>query len=86
MLRLLGFALLRFQAAADPNPLAAAMRGRGIPVRTIDLIDEPAAVEAYAAPLVLVRPDVHVAWRGPAVDEPDVLADRVRGKELAHAD
>jgi 2-polyprenyl-6-methoxyphenol hydroxylase-like FAD-dependent oxidoreductase len=90
-----GFALLRFDAAADAEPLAAAMRARGIPVRLIELAGEPAAVAAYAAPLVLVRPDGHVAWRGRAAHEPDVLADCVRGAapdawrttgELTHAD
>jgi hypothetical protein len=29
--------------------------------------------------LVLVRPDQHVAWRGPAVADPAALLDRVLG-------
>ncbi len=37
--------------------------------------------ERYAAPLVLVRPDGHVAWRGRSLDTAQALAlvDRVRG-------
>jgi hypothetical protein len=43
-------------------------------------IDEPAVVATYEKPLVLVRPDGHVAWRGDKLPE-DALAlvDRVRG-------
>jgi hypothetical protein len=34
----------------------------------------------YEQPLVLVRPDGHVAWRGGAVPaEPAALVDHVRG-------
>lgn len=74
-----GFALLAFDAAADPEPIAAALRERHVPVRVIDLSHEPAAVEAYAAALVLVRPDGHVAWRGTSIAQPGLLADCVRG-------
>jgi aromatic ring hydroxylase-like protein len=33
----------------------------------------------YEAPLVLVRPDQHVAWRGGDDAYPDAVLDRVRG-------
>ena len=74
-----GFVLLQFAANADPEPVAAGLRERNVPVRIIDLSDEAAAVKAYAAALVLVRPDGHVAWRGATMPEPDLLADCVRG-------
>jgi hypothetical protein len=89
-----GFVLLRFAAGADAEPIAAALRARGVPVEVVDLSAEPAAVDAYAVPLVLVRPDGHVAWRGTAMREPERLADCVRGSapyawraagELTHA-
>jgi 2-polyprenyl-6-methoxyphenol hydroxylase-like FAD-dependent oxidoreductase len=89
-----GFVLLRFTADADAEPISGALRDRGVPVETVDLSAEPAAVALYAAPLVLVRPDGHVAWRGAAMREPHQLADCVRGSapyawraagELTHA-
>jgi 2-polyprenyl-6-methoxyphenol hydroxylase-like FAD-dependent oxidoreductase len=89
-----GFVLLRFAAAADAESIAAALRERGVPVEIVDLSAEPAAVAVYAVPLVLGRPDGHVAWRGASMDEPLKLADCVRGSapyawrsagELTHA-
>jgi 2-polyprenyl-6-methoxyphenol hydroxylase-like FAD-dependent oxidoreductase len=74
-----GFVLLQFDANADPEPIAAALRERNVPVRVVDLSHEQAAVDSYAAALVLVRPDGHVAWRGTSVAQPGVLADCVRG-------
>jgi hypothetical protein len=43
-------------------------------------IDNAAVAELYEEPLVLVRPDGHVAWRGPSLPA-DVagLVDLVRG-------
>lgn len=60
---------------ADPAGLAHATRRAGTPVRELRL--EGDAAGRYAAPLVLVRPDGHVAWRG---DEPgaDAAARIVR--------
>jgi len=89
-----GFVLLQFTPDAQPEPLLAALRERDVPVQLIDLSGEAAAVEAYAVPLVLVRPDGHVAWRGATVHEALELADCVRGAapyawraagELTHA-
>jgi hypothetical protein len=47
---------------------------------TVARLENSEARELYAAPLVLVRPDQHVAWRGSAVPEdPTSLIDTVRG-------
>jgi hypothetical protein len=89
-----GFVLLKFSDAADAEPIAAALLERHVPVEVVDLRAEAAAVAAYGAALVLVRPDGHVAWRGDSIDEPERLADCVRGSapyawraagELTHA-
>jgi len=51
---------------------------RGVPLRVVRL---PAELrDRYGAPLVLVRPDQHVAWRGRSPrGGPGQLIDRVRG-------
>lgn len=72
------FTLLRF-AAADTAGFERAAARRGVPLAVLDVRDEHAA-RLYERPLVLIRPDQHVAWRGTA-EPPDPLAviDRVRG-------
>jgi 2-polyprenyl-6-methoxyphenol hydroxylase-like FAD-dependent oxidoreductase len=73
------FVVLRFAPDAAAEPLVAALRERSVPVRLVELADEPAAVAAYETPVALVRPDGHVAWRGVPLREPGLLADCVRG-------
>jgi 2-polyprenyl-6-methoxyphenol hydroxylase-like FAD-dependent oxidoreductase len=71
-----GFALLRFDPAADADPIAQAARAWGVPLRLIDL---PQAAP-YRHKLLLSRPDRHVAWRGDAPPaDAGALIDRVRG-------
>jgi 2-polyprenyl-6-methoxyphenol hydroxylase-like FAD-dependent oxidoreductase len=72
------FTLLRF-GDADPGPLIAAARLRGVPLTLVN-IDDAHVARIYERPLVLVRPDHHVAWRGDGAPA-DALAviDRVRG-------
>ena len=76
-----GFTLLRLgRAPADTVVLEAAMRDTGAPLDVLALA-EPAPREVYGADLLLVRPDLHVAWasdRAPA--DPDELAARVTGR------
>jgi hypothetical protein len=75
-----GFTLLRLGAAPpDASAIVAAAARRGMPLDDIALPD-PAIAELYELPLVLVRPDGHVAWRGTAApDDALALIDRVRG-------
>ena len=50
----------------------------GLPVRHL-VLDDPRLRQLYRHKLVLVRPDLHIAWSGTAVaDPPDIIA-RVRG-------
>lgn len=75
-----GFVLVRFGSPdADVEPLTAAAAARGVPLEVVD-IDHVDAAVIYEKPLVLVRPDGHVAWRGDVLPDDAVsLVDRVRG-------
>ena len=63
-----GFTLLRLDPAADVAPLADADAPAGIslPLNVVT-IDDPEIARLYERPLVLVRPDGMVAWRGDAL-------------------
>jgi 2-polyprenyl-6-methoxyphenol hydroxylase-like FAD-dependent oxidoreductase len=73
--------LLRFTADADPTPFERAARARDLPLRIVDLHDVLPAGHV-GAPLALVRPDQHIAWRGSA-GTPDAVLDRARGASRA---
>ncbi|MGE3919044.1 MAG: FAD-dependent monooxygenase [Hyphomicrobiaceae bacterium] len=63
----------------DTRPLLAAAEERGVPIR-IERVTDPSIAALYEKPLVLVRPDFHIAWRGDeAPADPAALIDRVRG-------
>ena len=48
---------------ADPGGLEKAIRAHGAPVRVLDVPDRIAR-EIYGFDLILLRPDMHVVWRG----------------------
>jgi hypothetical protein len=75
-----GLVLLRLGAhAPEVSALEAAAAARRMPLTTIALA-EPDAVRLYEYPLVLVRPDGHVAWRGNTVPaDAAAVIDHVRG-------
>ena len=75
-----GFVLLRLgPTPPDAGGIAKAAKARGVPFETVALSD-PAIAELYERPLVLVRPDGHVAWRSDRAPEDAVaLIDKVRG-------
>lgn len=75
-----GFTLLRLGGdTPDAMALREAAGRRGMPL-SLAVVDDPGIAAIYAARLVLVRPDGHVAWRGDAVPaDPFALVDRVRG-------
>jgi hypothetical protein len=76
----LGFTLLRLgEHPPTADALIGAARRHQVPLTGVRR-KEPEIAALYERPLVLVRPDGHVAWRGDAVPEdPSNLTDLVRG-------
>ena len=74
------YTLLRLgDAAPDVATLEAEAARCGVPLAILDLDDEGLR-ETYASPLVLIRPDQHVAWRGDSLpDDCDALIATIRG-------
>jgi len=59
-----GFTLLRLGARqADTSDLERALKARGAPATLVDIADA-APRDIYGFDLILLRPDMHVAWRG----------------------
>jgi 2-polyprenyl-6-methoxyphenol hydroxylase-like FAD-dependent oxidoreductase len=79
-----GFTLLRLGAGAPrPSMMERAFAERQVPLTTISIVD-PAIATLYERPLVLVRPDGHVAWRGDQEStNPLAVVDHVRGANTA---
>jgi hypothetical protein len=75
-----GFTLLRLgRAPADTAALERAIRAHGAPLTVLDVPDAtPRAV--YERDLVLLRPDLHIVWRGnDPPDDPAGLAATATG-------
>jgi 2-polyprenyl-6-methoxyphenol hydroxylase-like FAD-dependent oxidoreductase len=74
------YTLLRLgRTQADSGPLERAMQSFNAPFHALT-VDDPVAREVYGYDLILLRPDMHVAWRGntrPA--DPQQLAALVTG-------
>ncbi|WP_326732721.1 FAD-dependent monooxygenase [Streptomyces phaeochromogenes] len=78
-----GFVLV-VSGPADPSALVEAAHHRGVPLTVLRLAD-PAAARLYERPLVLVRPDGHVGWRGEQVPaDSGAVLDRLRGAEAGN--
>src|SRR4029077_17161585 len=58
-----GFALLRFNPAAEIDALVREARNRRIPLQVLDIPPHD-RLALYKEDLVLARPDFHIAWRG----------------------
>ncbi|WP_019634403.1 FAD-dependent monooxygenase [Actinomadura atramentaria] len=71
-----GFSLVGDLGEPGAAPIAAAARRRGVPLAEVAY---KRADALFGAPLVLVRPDQHVAWRGAASADPDALWAAVLG-------
>ena len=75
-----GYTLLRLgYSNADMSALKRAFNGLGAPFTVLDLTGA-AARDVYGTDLILVRPDLHVVWRGNAPpDNPAALAALATG-------
>jgi 2-polyprenyl-6-methoxyphenol hydroxylase-like FAD-dependent oxidoreductase len=75
-----GYTLLRFGgSAANSAPLARAFAGYGVRFAALDIADARPR-ELYGYDLLLVRPDLHVVWRGNSLPgEADKLAALATG-------
>jgi 2-polyprenyl-6-methoxyphenol hydroxylase-like FAD-dependent oxidoreductase len=81
-----GYTILKLGGTkADPSGLEKAIRVHGAPVTVLDLPDRIVR-EVYGLDLILVRPDLHVVWRGNTPpDDPAEVAAIATG-HLATAD
>lgn len=80
-----GYCLLKLGGTrADTAALEQAILARGAPLTVLDVPDRIAR-EIYAHDLLLLRPDMHVVWRGqqPA-DEPEVVAAVATGHQASY--
>ena len=61
-----GYTILKLgNTKADASGLERAIRARGAPVTVLDVPDQVAR-DIYGHDLILLRPDLHVVWRGNA--------------------
>jgi len=58
-----GFTLLRLNTAHDVSDLRAAFQKYGAPFSVLDIASDDARA-VYERDLLLLRPDLHVVWRG----------------------
>jgi hypothetical protein len=75
-----GYTLLRLGGSqADAGALQRAFAAIGAPLQVLDIADERAR-DVYGYDLLLLRPDMHVVWRGnDAPTEPEKLAALATG-------
>ena len=64
-----GYTVLKLgNGKADTSGLERALAARGAPVKTL-AVPDVAARDVYGHDLILIRPDMHVVWRGNAAPE-----------------
>jgi 4-hydroxyisophthalate hydroxylase len=62
----------------DGEDFAQAARARSVPLKIVRDAASPAR-DAYGAPLILVRPDQHVAWTGETAANADAIMTKAKG-------
>ena len=73
------FVILDLAGGIDTSGVERSFAKIGAPLQTVH-IDEPRLRAVYGRSLFLLRPDMHIAWRGDAPPEPaDALAAQVTG-------
>jgi 2-polyprenyl-6-methoxyphenol hydroxylase-like FAD-dependent oxidoreductase len=79
-----GYTVLRLgRSRADTTPFEHAIRAFGAPCRVLT-VDHDRVRDVYGYDLLLLRPDLHVAWRGNAPpDDPSEVARIVTGQGKA---
>lgn len=76
------YVLLRFVSGTAVNGFSEAATKAGVPLKVVD-IDNDVARRLYERPLVLVRPDGFVAWRGDDDNDSRNVLDIARGADCA---
>jgi len=80
-----GYAILRLgpSATADVGALVDAFLRRGAPLDVLDF-SNPRIRQLYGKDYLLVRPDLHIAWRGNSLPDAEQLAAMATGHALEH--
>jgi 2-polyprenyl-6-methoxyphenol hydroxylase-like FAD-dependent oxidoreductase len=73
-----GYTLLRLNSKTDAKPLARAFARYNAPFAVLDVAEDRVR-DLYGCDLLLVRPDLHIVWRGAAVADPAKLAALAAG-------
>jgi 2-polyprenyl-6-methoxyphenol hydroxylase-like FAD-dependent oxidoreductase len=68
-----GYTLLALDDTASTDPLTQAAKRAGVPITVVNFRDQELRA-LYGAPLVLIRPDQYVAWRGSHAEADRVIA------------
>jgi hypothetical protein len=76
-----GYTLLALDDTASTEALAQAAERAGVPLTVLNFRDRQLRA-LYGAPLVLIRPDQYVAWRGARADADRVIATLRGGRAI----
>jgi 2-polyprenyl-6-methoxyphenol hydroxylase-like FAD-dependent oxidoreductase len=77
-----GYALVRTTRPTEGDGrLEAAFERLGVPFEVVDASCEAADIVLEGYPRILLRPDLHIAWRGTEWADPDALARKVAGRQ-----
>jgi 2-polyprenyl-6-methoxyphenol hydroxylase-like FAD-dependent oxidoreductase len=77
------YTLVRFDRSCDGDALETAARAAGLPLAVADVAVADAE-ELYGYPLLLVRPDQHIAWRGDGIPaDCSAMIARLRGERTS---
>ena len=79
------YSLLDLTGTVDTAQVEEAFAALGAPLQVFRA-NEPGAIQVYGAPLLLVRPDLHVVWRGAELPHAEMLAARATGRPVPSVD